>query len=378
MSTVLEDEEPTKTIMGFATLLAEDGRPMHKSWGNFIEFNEGAEKMGVDVMRWIYVRQNISENLLFGYKLADETRRRFHLKLWNVYNFFVTYANIDNWRPGGKIEKANLLVLDKWILLRLEELVREVTESLDRYDAAMASGLIEAFVDDLSNWYLRRSRDRVGPLAENKLSKEAFYQTLYLVLEVLSRLLAPFTPFISDKIYCNLTKKESVHLSEWPHLDFGFLEGEKNLVEDMVYLRDIVEKVHAKRKELGIPVRQPLIEAIVMSPDKRFEKVSVDLFKIAEDELNVKRLTFKFAKEESVEMNTKITPELEEEAKARELLRQIQEERKKMNISFTQPSIVYSPWLPKNKQLLQMIMKKSSSSKILKDESFRVETVNEK
>jgi len=378
MSTVLEDENPTKTVLGFATLLAEDGRPMHKSLGNFIEFNEGAEKMGVDVMRWIYVRQNVSENLLFGYRLADETRRRFHLKLWNVYNFFVTYANIDNWKPGGKIEKANLSVLDKWILLRLEELVKEVTENLDRYDAAAASGLIEVFVDDLSNWYLRRSRDRVGLLAEDKLSKEAFYQTLYLVLEVLSRLLAPFTPFISDEIYCNLTKKESVHLSEWPHLDFGFLEGEKNLVEDMVYLRDVVEKVHAKRKELGIPVRQPLIEAIVMSPDKRFEKLSMDLFKIAEDELNVKRLVFKFAKEELVELNTKITPKLEEEAKARELLRKIQEERKKMNISFTQPTIVYSPWLPKDKQFLQMILKKSSSSKILKDNAFRVEILSEK
>ena len=378
MSTVLEDENPTKTVLGFATLLAEDGRPMHKSLGNFIEFNEGAEKMGVDVMRWIYVRQNVSENLLFGYRLADETRRRFHLKLWNVYNFFVTYANIDNWKPGGKIEKANLSVLDKWILLRLEELVKEVTENLDRYDAAAASGLIEVFVDDLSNWYLRRSRDRVGLLAEDKLSKEAFYQTLYLVLEVLSRLLAPFTPFISDEIYCNLTKKESVHLSEWPHLDFGFLEGEKNLVEDMVYLRDVVEKVHAKRKELGIPVRQPLIEAIVMSPDKRFEKLSMDLFKIAEDELNVKRLVFKFAKEELVKLNTKITPKLEEEAKARELLRKIQEERKKMNISFTQPTIVYSPWLPKDKQFLQMILKKSSSSKILKDNAFRVEILSEK
>lgn len=358
MSTVLEDENPTKTVLGFATLLAEDGRPMHKSWGNFIEFNEGAEKMGVDVMRWIYARQNVSENLLFGYKLADETRRRFHLKLWNVYNFFVTYANIDNWKPGGKIEEVDLSVLDKWILLRLEELVKEVTENLDRYDAAAASGLIEVFVDDLSNWYLRRSRDRVGFLAEDRLSKEAFYQTLYLVLEVLSRLLAPFTPFISDEIYCNLTKKESVHLSEWPHLDFAFLDGEKNLVEDMVYLRDIVEKVHAKRKELGIPVRQPLIEAIVVSPDKRFEKLSMDLFKIAEDELNVKRLVFKFAKEELVELNTKITPKLEEEAKARELLRKIQEERKKMNISFTQPTIVYSPWLPKDKQFLQMILKK--------------------
>lgn len=375
MSTVLEDEPPTKTILGFATLLAEDGRPMHKSWGNFIEFNEGAEKIGVDVMRWIYARQNVSENLLFGYKIADETRRRFHLKLWNVYNFFATYANLDGWKPTGDIEEVDLSVIDKWILLRLESLVKEVTRSLDNYDATKASALIEVFVDDLSNWYLRRSRGRVGPWVEDKKSKEAFYRTIYLVLEVLSRLLAPFLSFISDEIYCNLTKKDSVHLADWPCLDFKFSAKDKRLLDDMTCLRMIVEKVHAKRKELNIPIRQPLLEAVFASPERQFGKLGAQLLEIAQEELNVKKLSVKYSKEENVILNTKITPKLEEEAKARDLLRRIQEERKKMRISFTQPTVVYSPWVPKDKELIDMILTKSSSSRILKSDDFRVEVL---
>jgi isoleucyl-tRNA synthetase len=377
MSTVLEDENPTKTILGFATLLAEDGRPMHKSWGNSIEFNEGAQKMGADVMRWIYARQNVSENLLFGYKLADEVRRKFHLKLWNTYNFLVTYANIDNWSPSlAKIEKEKLSVLDKWILLRLEELVNDVTKNLDSYNATSATLLIENFVDDLSNWYIRRSRDRVGLWADDKESKSAFYTTIYTVMENLIRIIAPFLPFLSEEIYRNITKKESVHLEDWPDISFPFLKEEKNLIENMAYLRSVVEKIHAKRKELNIPVRQPLFEVTFVSPDKKFEDISDDLIKIAQDELNVKSLIFKFSKEESIELNTKITPELEEEAKARELLRMVQEERKKMNISFTHPSVIYSPWQPKDKKLLETILRKSSSQKIIPSDTFRVEILN--
>ncbi|BCX14831.1 MAG: isoleucine--tRNA ligase [Patescibacteria group bacterium] len=378
MSTVLEDENPTKTILGFATLLAEDGRPMHKSWGNFIEFNEGAEKIGVDVMRWIYVRQNVSENLLFGYKLADETRRRFHLKLWNIYNFFVTYANIDGWTPDENIKNTNLDILDRWILLRFKELLEKVTLSLEKYDASLASGLIEDFVDDLSNWYIRRSRQRVGPWAQDNLSKEAFYKTLYLIMKNLSKLLAPFTPFLSDEIYQNLTKELSVHLASWPDVDLSFLEDGEELITKMNYLRNCVEKVHSKRKELGIPIRQPLLKAEIGVADKSYEKLDRELLMIAEEELNIKELLFRFSKEEYIKLDTKITPQLEEEAKTRELIRKVQEERKKMNISFTQPSVIFSPWQPKNKSLLEAILKKTYSEKIINSDRFEVKTLNEK
>ena len=372
MSTVLENREPFKSVLGFATLFGEDGRPMHKSWGNAIEFNEGADKIGVDVMRWMYVRQNPSENLIFGYHVADETRRRFHLKLWNVYNFFVTYANLDRWKPsktrklpappaGGK--NSNLTPLDKWILSRLNQTIKEVTESLEKYDAYQASGAIEAFVDDLSLWYVRRSRDRIGPAAESEKDKDIFYTTCHLLLVTLTKLLAPFTPFIAEIIYKNLSEEESVHLSDWPKA----ADVDAKLISDMQNLRLVVEKVHSIRKEKGIPVRQPLAYLETSAP---FE-IGNNLRTYLLDELNIKKWTLKKGKTLNNKLDTKITPELEEEAKTRELIRDIQEERKKMGMDLTQKINVSTPWLPMNKYLIQRVTSKAIIGKLTKGD-FKV------
>ncbi len=372
MSTVLENENPTKTVLGFATLLAEDGRPMHKSWGNFIEFNEGAEKMGADVMRWIYVRQNVADNLLFGYRLADETRRRFHLKLWNIYNFFVTYANIDGWRPFPLRKKLHLSKLDIWVKLRLEETVRDVTENLEKYDAYSASGAIENFVDDLSNWYIRRSRGRVGFVGQDRNSKLAFYQTAFEILEKLCILLAPFNPFISDLIYMDLTKKDSVHLSSWPTFDESFYRKNKKILEEMKLLRQIVELIHSKRKKLSLPVRRPLIEAVVTLSSKNFSRISKEILEIGEEEVNVKKIIVRLGKRLSVKLNTRITEEIEEEAKTRELVRMIQEERKKMGISYEVKTTVESNWIPRRKENLNFILNKTNTISIFESDRFLV------
>ncbi|MBI4999254.1 isoleucine--tRNA ligase, partial [Candidatus Gottesmanbacteria bacterium] len=265
MSTVLKNQAPFKTVLGFANVLAEDGRPMHKSLGNAIEFNEGAEKIGVDVMRWMYVTQNPADNLLFGYHKADEVRRRFHLMLWNIYNFFVTYANVDN----VKCQMLNVKsknALDKWILSRLHQLIKTVTDSLDKYDAQTASLAIEKLVEDLSLWYVRRSRDRVGPTALNGGDKNSCYTTLREVLVTLSKLLAPFSPFLAEEIFKNLTGEESVHLSDWPQIPrfkaiqppglTGLTPWE--MIEEMEIVRKICELGHAVRKQAKIKVRQPL------------------------------------------------------------------------------------------------------------------------
>ena len=142
-------------MLGFATLLGEDGRAMHKSWGNAIEFNEGADKIGADVMRWMFANQRYDTDMLFGYHHADETRRRFFIPLWNVYSFFVTYANLDGWKPNGTGE---LSPLDRWIHARLHELIGEANAALSDYDLPRFAKAAEVFVDDLSNWYVRRSR----------------------------------------------------------------------------------------------------------------------------------------------------------------------------------------------------------------------------
>lgn len=364
MSTVLEKREPFKTVLGFATLLGEDGRPMHKSWGNAIEFNEGADKIGVDVMRWMYTKQNPSDNLLFGYKVADEARRKFHLKLWNVYNFFVTYANSDEWSPTKLTfqkdywpSKGN--VLDKWILARLSETITQVTDRLEDYDAYSASSILEEFVDDLSNWYIRRSRERVGPTSDSDEDKSVFYQTCYFVLVTLSKILAPFIPFIAEIIYQNLTKQESVHLADWPEPS-GRVD--KKLISDMENVRLVVEKAHAIRKEKNIPVRQPLNSLITVAPFIPPENLKIFL----KDEINVKEWQITKGNTLDNMLDTKITKELEEESKARELIRNVQLKRRKMGMQLTQRIKISSPWLPSSKEVTQRIKRKTLATNLEK------------
>lgn len=356
MSTVLEDREPFKSVLGYATLTGEDGRPMHKSWGNSIEFNEGADKIGADVMRWMYARANPSDNMLFGYKIGDEVRRRFHLKIWNVYNFFVTYANLDGWRPVHSTK--NLVhsknILDQWITSRLNQTIDIVTSSLDKYDSYLASNEIEKFVDDLSLWYIRRSRDRVGPAAESEKDKSAFYSTVYYVLSTTAKLLAPFTPYIADFIYTNLTKEKTVHLEDWPMLNVKKINAK--LTTEMEVLRQIVEKAHAIRKEKIIPVKQAL-----NSYSTKVAKVSKDLEYLLKDEINVKNIIWGG---KSDKFDTKITKELEEEMKVRDLVRKIQEERKNLGLTLSEKVNVTLPEIPENKKLLDYLNKKTQISKL--------------
>jgi len=355
MSTVLENREPYKTCFGFATLLAEDGRPMHKSWGNAIEFNEGADKIGVDVMRFMYVRQNPADNMLFGYRVADETRRQFHIKLWNVYNFFVTFSNLNDWDPNkSSVESKH--VLDKWILSRLDEITDKITKSLEKFDSFTASGELKDFVDDLSNWYIRRSRDRMN---------DDFFATTYEVLVTLTKLMAPFMPYLSDKIFTNLTKSTSVHLEDWPNAGKHY---DKKLNEDIKNIRLAVENAHAERKMLGIPVRQPLLS---LTTTAAFILTNDNLNFLVEDELNVKKWTLKKGEKLGSKFDTTITPELEEEAKTRELIRKIQQERKNMNINLTQMVVVENDWLPASKEFVRNIKDRALVKDIRKGE-FKV------
>jgi len=331
MSTVLEKTNPFKTVLGYASALAEDGRPMHKSWGNSIEFNEGAEKIGVDVMRWLYVTADTENNLLFGYKKTDEIRRRFHLMLWNIYNFFVTYAIIDKWESDITkfSSKTSPNPLDKWIISRLHQTIKSVTDNLEKFDPQKSSLSIESFVQDLSLWYIRRSRDRVGPSATDEADKKYFYETTYAVLLALSKLLAPFQPYLSDEIFTNITSSKSVHLASWP--ESRDQEIDKDLEDSMKSARDLASVILMKRKNAGVKVRVPLFKISYNGP----EKLPDSILKIVKDEVNIHELIF-----------SKKTPDYEvkspdsdftdpsnqdsELGKAREIVRKIQEERKKL------------------------------------------------
>ena len=200
MSTVLRREEPYKTIFGYALVFGEDGRPMHKSWGNAIEFDEAAERMGVDVMRWMFAKARPEENILFGWHAADEARREL-LVLWNVYSFFVTYARLAGWTPAEAAPPvASRPALDRWILSRAAGTAVEVEARLREYDAVGATRALSAFMDGLSTWYLRLSRERMRR-NDDAADRSAAFATLHEALTATTRMLAPILPFLSDAMY---------------------------------------------------------------------------------------------------------------------------------------------------------------------------------
>ncbi len=368
-STVLTKANPFKTVFGFATLMAEDGQPMHKSKGNMIEFNEGADKIGVDVMRWMYARQNPADNMLFGYKKADEVRRQFHLMLWNVYNFFVTYANIDGFQPSQfQISNFKFQILDRWILARLQETVNTVTKSFDAFDAFTAAHSVEDFVSDLSLWYVRRSRDRVGPAAEDITDKMACHFTLYTVLTTLCRLIAPVNPHITEEIYKNLTGEESVHLSSWPK-SRKITADEAQLISDTRVLRKVVEMGLSERKIKSLKVRQPLAKATIRSQTKLPDSLTI----YVKDEINVKEVVWANAETLSVEIDPELTPELVEEGKVRELARQIQELRKTQGAKLDQQIVVTSPGLPTDERLLKELKRKTLAAELKSGDELKIE-----
>ncbi len=293
MATVLENMPPFETCFSYALLLGEDGREMHKSWGNAIEFNEAADQMGVDVMRWLYCRQKPENNLLFGFGRADEVRRQFLIPFWNVYSFFVTYANIDEWKPDASAEGSTSL-LDRWILARLNQVVARVSYCLENYDAYGATMMVEPFLDDLTNWYVRRSRRRFWK-SERDADKNAAYTTLYRVLTTLCRLLAPIVPFVTEAMYQNLVRSvdadalESVHHADWPQADGTMIDEE--LLTRMALTRNVVALGHSARNSQNIKLRQPLARALV-HVESEADQLDGELVALVQDELNVKQVAF--------------------------------------------------------------------------------------
>lgn len=364
MSTALRNTNPFKNLLGFANVVDEGGEEMHKSKGNAIEFNEAADKIGVDVMRWLYVTQNPEYNLLFGYHVTDEIRRRFYLILWNCYKFFIDYALLASW--DCNIKEENTTILDKWILARLTEVVLLVNDRLSRFDAATPTRAIEDFVvGDFSTWYIRRSRDRVGLDAAGH-ERNIALSVMYGVLVTTSKLLAPFMPFISDEIYKNLTGDISVHLQDYPKGDESLLN--EKLVKDMEIVRKIAELGHARRKKAGIKLRQPLSALTYELPIK----LDTDLEKILADEVNVKKIEFKKSseKEPEISLDTNITPNLRKEGEARELIRQIQKLRKEQNLTLADKTKIMAPDWPK--EFERQILKGTASISIEESQDLTV------
>ena len=294
MSTILRSEAPFKAILGHASSSREDGRPMHKSAGNSIEFDEGAERIGVDVMRWMFVRQRPEDNILFGYHTADEARREL-LVLWNIYVFFVTYARLDGWAPSADVESpsgrsGDLPVLDRWVLSRMAGLASDVEARLLSFDAAGATRLISTAIEELSTWYLRRSRGRMRQTAPEQ-ERQAAFTTLHAALVALARVMAPILPFMTEAMYQNLITvplpglPDSVHLTVWPGEELAVHRNEA-LEQSMALVMRAVDLGRTLRSQAGINLRQPVRQVWLALPPGA--SLADDLLEILGDELNAK------------------------------------------------------------------------------------------
>lgn len=293
-STVLSDKPPFKNLFGYATLLAEDGREMHKSWGNSIEFNEAADTMGADTMRWLYASCKPDKNLRFGYNVGDETRRRFLIPLWNVYSFFTNYAALDQWQPSGQQVVSPVegnAQMDKWIVGRLHETIGAVRLALNVYDSEKATQHAEQLLDDLSNWYIRRSRRRFWK-NEADADKGAAYATLYQVLVEFIKLLAPFIPFTTEAMYQNLVRgvdasaPESVHHCLYPEVNPAVLD--QRLLDKMRLAITTAALGRAARSSVDMKLRQPLSKARVNVGTAQEQEDLMELAEVIAEEMNVK------------------------------------------------------------------------------------------
>ncbi|HEU0163808.1 MAG TPA: class I tRNA ligase family protein, partial [Thermomicrobiales bacterium] len=253
-STALTGSKPTKNVFSYALMRDEKGEEMHKSKGNAIWFDDAADEIGVDTMRWMFSTVNPSTNILFGYHATDEVRRRFILPLWNSYAFFTTYARIDGWTPPvTPTPVAERSLLDRWLLSRVHELTLTVRDRMSDFDVSTGPRAIENFVvEELSNWYIRRNRRRFWK-PESDADKAAAYETLYEVLVIVTKLMAPFIPFVTESMYQNLVRSisdnqpESIHLCDYPVADEALID--RQLTREMSAVLAVVKLGRAARSE---------------------------------------------------------------------------------------------------------------------------------
>ncbi|MBA3822756.1 MAG: isoleucine--tRNA ligase [Ktedonobacterales bacterium] len=316
MSTVLEDAPPFKTVLGFASVVDHQGNQMSKSKGTAIWFAEAVEVLGADTMRWLYATQPPEQDVWFpltpeelraaqGHAGPVRLNDKLHQirstldTLWNVYSFFVTYANIDGFDPAQyDVPAAKRADVDRWLLAELQETVRLVTEGLDDFNSVQSANAISDFIEQVSNWYIRRVRRRFWKNAMDD-DKAAAYLTLYEALVAITKLLAPFTPFLAEEIYTNLAGqlaetpdgavRPSVHLTDWPKVDPALVNADLRTETRLV--QRVVNLGRAAREKVGQRVRQPLGMLYVRVGEADQQRLA-RLADQALDELNIKALQF--------------------------------------------------------------------------------------
>lgn len=293
MSTVLVGKAPYERVVTNGMVVSEDGSKFSKT-GFMIKFDEAAEKIGADTVRYLYASAPNTNDVRFGYNLGDEARRKM-LGFWNIYTFFDTYAQID--KPdftNFKVDLSKLTPIDKWLVVRTNEFLKKATASMDDYKAFVLIKDFEAFVDDISNWYIRTNRRRFWK-TEDEQDKMVAYWTLYNALKVCVQTMAPIMPFMTEYIWQNLIKKcdknvaESVHLSDWPTEFEGV--SDDGIIEQTALVRDVIATAMRLRNEQQIKVRQPLSKLFICCDANTADKIKTFEKNIL-DELNIKSVEY--------------------------------------------------------------------------------------
>jgi len=359
ISTLLFNKHCYNNVICLGHVLDAKGEKMSKARRNVVEPWAIINKYGADALRWYFFTSTAAGNVYrFDESMVAEVSRRFLSTLWNVYSFFVTYANIDRFTPAGERAAVELSELDRWITSELNQLIADVDKGLDSYNPTEAGRRIEGFVDDLSNWYVRRSRRRFWK-SENDADKLAAYNTLYQCLMTLSRLMAPLAPFLAEEMYQNLVcsvfsdAPDSVHLADFPVADESQID--KQLADDIRLAMRISSLGRAARAQAGIKVRQPLAKVLVKLQSAKegeaLERVKPQIL----EELNVKGLDSARGDAElsrsgyevvseggySVAIATEIPPELKAEGVAREMVRRLQTMRRSAGFDIADHIVTY-------------------------------------
>jgi len=358
MSTVLENKPPFKNLLGHEIVKDEHGEEMHKSKGNSIAFDDAANKAGADILRWAYVRQNPTNQMLFGFKLIEEYKKNYYLILWNIYKYFITYADLANFEPTkDDISKLKLTILDKWLLSRLNTLIKTTDENMSKYDHTVVTKALEDFILELSTWYIRRSRDRFADLDNVALNM------MYYTLKRSIILLSMFMPFISDEMYQNIIKsvdteaKDSVHLEDFPTFDEKMINPK--MEEQMQIVKQLSSIGQSIRVSNSLKIRQPLAEIQIKGVKLEQEYIDILL-----NELNIKNCKIVDALSEgenwkvaevnyiNIAIDSKLTDELKAEGFLREFVRSIQNERKKSGLTVGESVQVIAKNFDENQQKL--------------------------
>lgn len=307
------------------TLAGNDGRKMSKSFGNFTDPNELLDSYSADSLRFLLLSSTVlnGEDFALQDKDVADVARKLSM-IWNMYDFFTMYADVDGWEWKGDLSDPTPELtnrLDQWIVSRLHQLIADVDENMQAYNLPRAVKPILEFVDDASNWYVRRSRKRFWK-SDNDGDKEMAYRTLHYVLVQLSRVMAPFTPFLSEELFIKLTGHESVHLELWP--ETGHIN--EKVIADMAFAREVINQGLSQRAAARIKVRQPLSYVAVLDEVGHLDD---DLKAVVTEELNVKQVIILLKNTgEAVEIDTDITDELKREGMARDVIRLVQTARK--------------------------------------------------